>query len=149
MKKGLTTDKSKCLCDFCKYCFDDSEYVDGHLAYNAIACDKDNDTFGTKESGGLGRQKCEDFEPITFDYHKGKVEEALYSDCDITMGVEEYIQQSFADAKKGEAIDIDKFAKEILFILTRSKDDERKAETLKEFERMVNNLYEYQTQHRE
>lgn len=149
MEKGLTTDKSKCLCDFCKYCFDDSEYVDGYLAYKAKACDKGNDTFSAKENGGLEKQRCEDFEPITFDYHKSEVENALYSDCDIIYGIENYMEQSFADLKKGIELDINKFAKDILFILKRANDNERKNEVEEAFETMVNNFYEYQTQHKE
>lgn len=117
-------DKKLSICDYCRKCFDDSEYEDGYLRYVAIGCEDGNETFESEDKGGIGRQKCEGFEPITFDYHIQKVTEAEYSDSDILTLIEEYFVHKLVRQDEKEQVCLEQVAKEIMRIVRRAKAEE-------------------------
>ena len=110
-KYGITSDKSRILCDFCVNGKIVLEGIPGFLMYEATKCSEGLETFKVGDSGGLGKQKCSGFKPI---------DSALLSD--LTKEIQSILEEAMGKKLNNKRVHTDKLLAEIYAKLNNISD---------------------------
>lgn len=145
-KRGINSDKTKVLCNYCSHCRIEYDWDDlSGEGWHTLECASERHHYCFEPNKPVSRQKCSDFEPLDIAYHYEKIEDMNISHMVGVEEVELHLESIICDLRDKKEVDIERLCCDVIRLLKTSDccTEEEKQRVEQTFLANCENVYEY------